>query len=283
MQITKSIAHSRKLLYAARKKNKTVGFVPTMGALHEGHLSLIRKARLETGYVVASIFINPLQFGPTEDLRRYPRNIKKDTSLLKKGGADLIFYPTPDTMYSQYFSTYVNETMLSKTLCAASRPDHFKGVVTVVSKLFNIVQPDIAYFGQKDYQQALIIKRLVKDLDFDIKIKVLPIVRDSNGLALSSRNTYLTPEQYQHALLLNQSLSLAKKIIRKGECDPLKIRKQMDGFLSKKKYLKIDYIEIVNPITLQPVKKIYNRTLIMLAVYAGSTRLIDNIIVNPQK
>ncbi|HEC69170.1 MAG TPA: pantoate--beta-alanine ligase [Candidatus Omnitrophica bacterium] len=267
-----------------RVKNKKIGFVPTMGALHEGHLSLVRRAKKEADFVVVSIFVNPLQFGPQEDYKLYPRNFKKDEALLKKEGVNLIFYPTPKTMYLKGFSTYVEEVYLSRVLCGVSRPGHFKGVTTVVAKLFNIVEPDIAYFGQKDYQQAQIIKRMVRDLNFPIKIRVLPIVRDKDGLALSSRNSYLSSEERKSALVLFQSIRLAKDLVRRGIVESSLIIKEVKKLINSKKYTKIDYVEIVDPLTLRPLKRIEKRGLLALAVYVGRARLIDNaFLVYPKR
>ncbi|RKY43957.1 MAG: pantoate--beta-alanine ligase [Candidatus Omnitrophota bacterium] len=267
-----------------RVKNKKIGFVPTMGALHEGHLSLVRRAKKEADFVVVSIFVNPLQFGPQEDYKLYPRNFKKDEALLKKEGVNLIFYPTPKTMYLKGFSTYVEEVYLSRVLCGVSRPGHFKGVTTVVAKLFNIVEPDIAYFGQKDYQQAQIIKRMVRDLNFPIKIRVLPIVRDKDGLALSSRNSYLSSEERKSALVLFQSIRLAKDLVRRGIVESSLIIKEVRKLINSKKYTKIDYVEIVDPLTLRPLKRIEKRGLLALAVYVGRARLIDNaFLVYPKR
>ena len=267
-----------------RVKNKKIGFVPTMGALHQGHLSLVERAKKETDFVVVSIFVNPLQFGPQEDYKLYPRNFKKDEALLRKEGVDLIFYPTPKIMYLKDFSTYVEEVYLSRVLCGVSRPGHFKGVTTVVAKLFNIIEPDIAYFGQKDYQQAQIIKRMVRDLNFSVKIRVLPIVRDKDGLALSSRNSYLSSEERKSALVLFQSIRLAKDLVRRGIVESSLIIKEVKKLINSKKYTKIDYVEIVDPLTLRPLKRIEKRGLLALAVYVGRARLIDNaFLVYPEK
>ncbi|MCD6539630.1 MAG: pantoate--beta-alanine ligase [Candidatus Omnitrophica bacterium] len=267
-----------------RVKNKKIGFVPTMGALHQGHLSLVKRAKKESDFVVVSIFVNPLQFGPQEDYKLYPRNFKKDEALLKKEGVDLIFYPTPKIMYLEGFSTYVEEVYLSRVLCGVSRPGHFKGVTTVVAKLFNIIEPDIAYFGQKDYQQAQIIKRMVRDLNFPIKIRVLPIVRDKDGLALSSRNSYLSSEERKSALVLFQSIRLAKNLVRRDIVESRLIIKEVKKLINSKKYTKIDYVEIVDPLTLQPLERIEKRGLLALGVYVGRARLIDNaFLVSPKK
>lgn len=280
MLIARTIRKSRKIISDAKKKNKTIGFVPTMGALHEGHLSLVRSARKDCNFVVVSIFVNPTQFGPKEDFRKYPRVFNKDKILLEKEKVDLVFYPGIYEMYAKDSSTHVEENCLSSVLCGMRRPGHFRGVCTVVAKLFNIIEPDIAYFGQKDYQQAQVIKRMARDLNFDVNIKTLPIVREKNGLAMSSRNAYLTKTKKQDALVLADSLRLAKKLTNSGEKDTRKIIKAMQKNILSKKNTKIDYIEIVDALTLKPLKKISEKALIALAVYVGRTRLIDNIIIS---
>jgi len=273
LQMMQSIAFKYKL------KGKKIGFVPTMGALHEGHLSLIRAARRENDLVVVSIFVNPAQFGPKEDLRRYPRPIKKDLELCKKEGADFIFYPNPGQIYPQGYKTYVAVEQLGQVLCGKSRPAHFRGVTTIVSKLFNIVLPDKAYFGQKDAQQTVVIKRMSQDLNFMTKIKVLPIVREIDGLALSSRNSYLTSEGRKAALVLSQALKLAKELVSKGIKDSEKIISAMRKLIIKERLAKIDYIEIVDSTDLKCLKKVSGECFIVLAVWIGKTRLIDNILI----
>jgi len=280
MRLIYSIKKMYEFSKTAHLKGKTIGFVPTMGYLHEGHLSLIRKARKENDLVVVSIFVNPIQFGPKEDFKRYPRDLKRDMKMAEEVGADLIFYPDAKDMYPDGFKTYVNVEELSDKLCGKFRPGHFKGVATVVAKLFNIVSPDIAYFGQKDAQQAIIIKRMVKDLNIPIKIKVLPIVREKDGLAMSSRNTYLNGKEREDALVLYQALNLAKDLIKRGITDTDKIIKRMRQLIKKKKNTKIDYIEIVEMDNLNPLKVISDNCLIALAVWIGKTRLIDNMIIN---
>lgn len=280
MIVTGNTTRVRNAVKKTKKKAKVVGFIPTMGALHQGHLSLVRAAKKECGFVVVSIFINPLQFGPKEDYKKYPRSFKKDEKLLKEEGVDLVFYPKPSDMYGGKFSTFVNEADLSHNLCGKVRPGHFKGVCTVVAKLFNIVGADRAYFGQKDYQQSLIIKRMIEDLDFPIKLRVLPIVREKDGLAMSSRNAYLSKKERQNALSLYKSLLAAKAMIRKGERDPKKLLSKMKTIVSREKPNKIDYIKVKDAFTLQDLKRIKGRVLIALAVCVGKTRLIDNIILN---
>lgn len=256
-----------------------VGFVPTMGALHEGHQELVKKAKLLADFVVVSIFVNPIQFGPKEDFRRYPRNFKQDRRLLTKLGVDVIFYPDVKQMYPNDFSTYVEVEGLTRHLCGRSRPGHFRGVATVVAKLFHIVKPHIAVFGQKDAQQAQVIKRMVQDLNFDIRIVVVPTVREPDGLAISSRNTYLTPAQRRQAPVLYQSLQMAARLIRSGVTDAGKVRQAMRQLISRQPDARIDYVEIVDWESLEPVRKIEGKVLIALAVYFGRARLIDNIIV----
>jgi len=280
MVIVKTIKHARKIISAAKQKNKTIGFVPTMGALHRGHLSLVKAAKKACDFVVVSIFVNPTQFSPKEDFRKYPRVFNGDKRMLQKEKVDLIFYPKACEMYTKNFSTYVEEACLSKPLCGLTRPGHFRGVCTVVAKLFNIIEPDIAYFGQKDYQQAQIIKRMVKDLNFPVTIKVFPTIRERDGLAMSSRNAYLNSEERKDALVLSESLKLAKKIIKEGESDAKKVINKMRKYILSKKSAKISYIEIVDAESLRAITKIRKKTLIALAVYIGKTRLIDNVILH---
>ena len=278
MLVARTIKKTRKIISAVKSKHKTIGFVPTMGALHDGHLSLVRAARETCDFVVVSIFVNPVQFGPKEDFRKYPKMFSRDKRLLQKEKVDLIFYPSKAEMYTKDFSTYVEETYLSESLCGVMRPGHFKGVCTVVAKLFNIVSPDAAYFGSKDYQQACIIKRMARDLNFNVQVKVLPIVRENSGLAMSSRNAYLSREERKDTLVLFESLELAKKLIKDGEKDAKKIINKIRKLIISKKSAKISYIRIVDPMNLRPVDKIRGKTLIALAVYIGKTRLIDNIV-----
>jgi len=280
MIITGKISRIRKVIEGAKKSGKAVGLVPTMGALHQGHLSLVRAARRECGFVAVSIFVNPAQFGPREDFKKYPRNFKKDRGRLKKEKTDLIFYPAAKMMYPEDFSSYLNECALSRILCGRFRPGHFRGVCTIVAKLFNIVEPDLVYFGQKDYQQAQVIKRMARDLNFPLKVRVLPIIREQDGLALSSRNAYLNPGQRKKAALLFKSLNLAKGLIKGGERDSGKIIKRMKSFLTPLRPAQVDYIEIVDVDTFKPVKRVKGRILIALAVHVGRARLIDNIIVH---
>jgi pantoate--beta-alanine ligase len=278
MLVISSPAQMREFSLKARSEGKALGFVPTMGYLHEGHLSLIRKARGENDLVIVSIFVNPAQFGPSEDLDRYPRDLERDKALSEKEGVDVIFHPSEKDMYAQDASAYVEETMLSQHLCGLSRPGHFKGVTTVVLKLLNIVQPHTAYFGQKDAQQALIIKRMVRDLDIPVNIAVCPIIRESDGLAMSSRNGYLSPEERKNALVLWEALQTAKKRIDEGERDSGLLKAGMWEIIEPK-VSKIDYISISDVRTLEEIRDMKGEVLIALAVFIGSTRLIDNMQV----
>ncbi|ONN26525.1 pantoate--beta-alanine ligase [Thermosipho affectus] len=257
---------------------KSIGFVPTMGYLHEGHLSLVRAARKENDVVVVSIFVNPTQFGPNEDYDNYPRNLERDLKLLESESVEYVFIPTNEEMYEKDFSTYVEEVSLSKFLCGAKRPGHFRGVCTVVTKLFNIVRPTRAYFGQKDAQQFRVLRRMVRDLNFDVELKEMPIVREKDGLAMSSRNIYLTKEERKEATRLYKSLLKAKDLVKSGVVDVKIIRDEMRKILEHP-LLKIDYIEIVDEENLMPVEIIDRKVVIAIAVFVGKARLIDNIII----
>lgn len=264
-----------------RSKKLKVGFVPTMGYLHKGHISLIRRAREECDIVVISIFVNPTQFGPGEDLDKYPRDLERDISIAKQEKVDVIFSPSEDEMYSEDFSTYVEEEKLTKTLCGASRPGHFKGVTTIVTKLFNIVIPDMAYFGQKDMQQAIIIKRMVQDLNMPIKIEILPIIRENDGLALSSRNKYLNLKERKQATVLYHCIKEAEQMVKDGEDSADKIKKMAVNEINRRDLVNIDYVEIVDLESLRPMGQIKDKALLALAVYIGNTRLIDNAVLKP--
>ena len=281
MRIIRSINNMQRVSMDLKQKGKSIGFVPTMGALHAGHLSLIKRACKENDFTIVSLFLNPTQFGPNEDFRRYPRNLNTDVSLCKKEGVDIIFYPEMRQIYPRDYKTYVFIEKLSDVLCGKSRPGHFKGVATIVTKLFNIVQPDIAYFGQKDAQQAIIIQRMTRDLNIPVKINVMPIIRESHGLALSSRNNYLTVKQREEAVVLSQALRKAKTMIKQGVIDSAKIILVMRKIIQKRKSARIQYIQIVDLDELLPVKKVKHKVLVALAVWFGRTRLIDNIIVRP--
>ena len=276
MKIVSDIREMQQLAGHYRQQGKTIGFVPTMGYLHEGHLSLMRRARAQCDILVVSIFVNPTQFGPNEDFERYPRDFERDERLCREVGVDVVFYPTADAMYPRPYLTYVHVEKLSETMCGASRPGHFRGVTTVVTKLFNIVQPHIAVFGQKDYQQSLIIRQMVRDLNFDVQIDVAPIVREADGLAMSSRNKYLSPEERQQALVLYRSLTRAEELIREGERNVDTLLQAMQTVISEAPDARIDYIAIVDAETLEPLSTVRHNTVIALAVYIGTTRLIDN-------
>ncbi len=261
-----------------REWGKTIGFVPTMGYLHEGHMSLVKKAKKDNDVVFVSIFVNPAQFAPNEDLDKYPRDIKRDEEMLKKEGVDFLFYPTVENMYPDNFQTYVTVEKLTKVLEGASRPTHFRGVTTVVNKLFNITKPHRAYFGKKDAQQLIVIKRMVKDLNMDIEIVGMPIVREEDGLAMSSRNKYLNQEERKEAICLYESLQKAKELIESGIEDAQQIRNEMDAVINSYKIPRIDYININSLTSLDELKEVKKGdTLISLAVFVGKTRLIDNL------
>lgn len=279
MKIIDNISRMSTFVKMMKKEGKSIGLVPTMGCLHDGHLSLVRTAKKHTDVVVMSIFINPIQFGAGEDFEKYPRDFKRDEELARTAVVDVIFYPSVKEMYPQDYATYINVEGLTGVLCGASRPGHFRGVTTVVAKLFGIVKPDMAYFGQKDAQQALVIKKMVEDLDMDIDIKILPIVREKDGLAMSSRNIYLSQEERACAPVLYQSLRKAELLVNQGERDPKKIIKAMEEMIRPKASARIDYISIVDTEKLKDVKVVSGEAMIALAVFIGKTRLIDNIIV----
>ncbi|OEF99873.1 pantoate--beta-alanine ligase [Vulcanibacillus modesticaldus] len=278
MKVFKKIKEIKSYLGEQIKQGMTIGFVPTMGYLHEGHLSLIRYAAKDNDIVVVSVFVNPTQFGPGEDLEKYPRDLDRDIRLAQQAGATVLFTPEVEEMYPNGYKTYVEVEQITGTLCGASRPGHFRGVTTVVSKLFNIINPNRAYFGQKDAQQSIVIKRMVKDLNMDIEIIVCPIVRESDGLAMSSRNVYLNKDEREQAVVLSQSLFMAKEMIQNGEKDALKIKKAIIKMIKEKPLADIDYVSIVDIETLTDVSEINNKVLIALAVRFGKTRLIDNIM-----
>lgn len=279
VKILGSIKDTRDLVKEWKANGEKVALVPTMGYLHEGHRSLIDRARKENDRVVVSIFVNPMQFGPNEDLDAYPRDLERDAKICEDGGVDLIFHPEVEEMYGPNFSGYVDMHTLPEKLCGASRPVHFRGVQTVVSKLFHIIPADRAYFGQKDAQQLAIIRRMVLDLDFDIEIIGCPIVREEDGLAKSSRNTYLSKEERKQAVILNQSLDDAMNAIKNGEKDAAAIKEIIVHKLNTCSLAKIDYVEVVSFDNIQPIEKIDGPVLIAIAVYIGSTRLIDNRIL----
>ncbi|QCX33224.1 pantoate--beta-alanine ligase [Caloramator sp. E03] len=277
MEIIRSVTEMKSVIWDIKNTKKSIGFVPTMGYLHDGHKSLIERARLENDTVVVSIFVNPTQFGPGEDFERYPRDEERDKKVCLDAGCDIIFMPESQDMYKDNYSTYVEVLNLTEGLCGASRPGHFRGVATVVTKLFNIVKPDRAYFGEKDAQQLIVIKRMVEDLNMDVEVVGCPIVRERDGLALSSRNTYLNEDERVQALNLYKSLNLAKNMIDKGERDVKIIRDEMIKLINTAKDAKIDYVEFVDTENLKPINIIKGEVLIALAVKIGKTRLIDNI------
>lgn len=278
MKVVHKISEVREIVNKWKREGFSVGLVPTMGYLHEGHQSLIKKAVEQNDRVVVSVFVNPMQFGENEDLASYPRDLEKDTKLCEETGADLIFNPTPEEMYPEGFCSYVDMNSLTKELCGKSRPIHFRGVMTVVSKLFNIVTPNKAYFGMKDAQQLLIIKRMVKDLSFGIEIVGCPIVREEDGLAKSSRNTYLNEEERKAALILYKTINLGKKLLEEGERDSAVLLSKMKENINKEPLAKIDYVEAVDIEKVEKVDKIEGTVLVAMAVYIGKTRLIDNFV-----
>ena len=278
MKIAVTVKETREQVDEWRRQGLSVGLVPTMGYLHEGHKSLITRAVSENDRVVASVFVNPMQFGPTEDLESYPRDMDRDAALCEEAGAALIFHPEPSEMYHNGFSSYVDMDTLTGGLCGKSRPVHFRGVCTVVAKLFNIVVPDRAYFGQKDAQQLAVIRHMADDLSYGIEIKGCPIVREADGLARSSRNTYLGKEERQAALVLNKALSEGKKLIESGERDAVKIKDTVTGIINSEPMARIDYVEAVSWDSLEPVTDINGPVLVAVAVFIGKTRLIDNFI-----
>jgi pantoate--beta-alanine ligase len=260
---------------------KTIAFVPTMGYLHEGHLALMREGRKHGDVLVISIFVNPKQFGPAEDLQRYPRDLDRDVILAKSLGVDVVFAPEAETMYDKAYQTYVDLELLPRHLCGPSRPGHFRGVATVVAKLFNIVRPQVAIFGEKDYQQLAIIRRMVRDLNFDVRIIGVPTVREPDGLAMSSRNTYLSEDERRSALSLFQSLQGAQKGVAEGIRDATQIIGSASALIGSRPHTRIDYVAVCDPDTLEDVDRVQRPTLMALAVWVGKTRLIDNAILKP--
>lgn len=279
MKIVSTVEEVRAEVKKWREEGLTVGLVPTMGYLHEGHKSLIDKAVEQNDKVVVSVFVNPIQFGPTEDLATYPRDLQRDSVLCENAGADLIFHPEKEDMYFDDFCTYIDMENLTKGLCGKTRPTHFRGVCTVVGKLFNIVQPDRAYFGQKDAQQLAVIRRMVRDLNFNLEIIGCPIVREEDGLAKSSRNTYLSPEERQAATILHKGLTKGEELVRGGEKNAATVVNAIREVIETEPLAKIDYVEMVDFDNIQPVETIEGTVLTAVAVYIGKTRLIDNFIV----
>ncbi|KNY25450.1 pantoate--beta-alanine ligase [Pseudobacteroides cellulosolvens] len=279
MRVIEKISDLKAIIRSQKSSGKTIGFVPTMGYLHQGHMSLVKASKDENDFTIMSIFVNPTQFGPNEDFDKYPRDMARDTKMAEAAGVDVIFAPLKDEMYPARYKTYVDVEDITNVLCGKSRPSHFKGVTTVVTKLFNIVEPDKAYFGQKDAQQVIVLKKMVRDLNMNLEIVTCPIVRESDGLAMSSRNTYLTPEQRIGALVLSKSLFEAEQLIKDGERDAAKLIGHISERISEVSFAEIDYIEITDIINLEKVDTINGKVLIALAVRFGKTRLIDNVIV----
>jgi pantoate--beta-alanine ligase len=273
------VCHTIDEMRAARREGRTVGLVPTMGALHQGHLSLVRMARAQCDLVVVSIFINPLQFGPNEDLAKYPRDFDRDCELLEREGVDVIFAPTAEEMYPAGAVTYVTVEGLSDKLCGRSRPGHFRGVTTVVSKLFHIVEPGRAFFGQKDAAQSTIIRRMVRDLNIPVQVVIGPIVREPDGLAMSSRNAYLDASQRQSALVLHRSLSAVQKSFDRGESKVQTLIEAGKHLFAEDASVRLDYFEIVDPETLDPVDDLSRSALVAVAAFVGKARLIDNVVL----
>ena len=279
MKVVKTIQEVRNQVSIWRKEGLSIGFVPTMGYLHEGHQSLIRKSAEQNDRTVVSVFVNPIQFGPNEDLEAYPRDLERDKAAVEEAGGDLIFNPEPSEMYPDHFTSFIDTTETTELLCGAVRPIHFRGVCTVVGKLFNIVLPDRAYFGQKDAQQLATIRRFVRDLNFPVEVIACPIVRESDGLAKSSRNTYLNPAERQAAVILSKSLNLGREAIEQGERDAKKVIAVITASLQSEPLARIDYVEVVDFENIQRVERIAGETLVAIAVYIGKTRLIDNFVI----
>lgn len=279
MKVIKDIKLMQQTADELRRQGKTIGFVPTMGFLHDGHLSLIQQSKKHADITIVSIYVNPTQFAPNEDFNKYPRDFEHDEHLCQNAGVDIVFYPDNSQMYLENHFTYVITENLASKLCGKSRPDHFRGVTTIVSKLFNIIKPHIAIFGQKDAQQSVIIQKMVRDLNFDIDIKIAPIIRESDGLAMSSRNKYLSTQQRKDAAIINSALKEAKELISNGEEKAQIVQQSITKKLQDISNSKIDYISIVDMQNLEPVEHISKDILIAVAVFIGSTRLIDNIII----
>jgi pantoate--beta-alanine ligase len=279
LQRIQTIAEMKAACRRFTRAGKTLGFVPTMGALHEGHLLLVQASRSRCDATAASIFVNPLQFGPTEDLRKYPRTLERDAELLERLGVDLLFIPTVEEMYPAGAKTHVRVEGLSDKLDGASRPGHFRGVTTVVTKLFEIVRPDCAFFGQKDAAQVAVLRKMVNDLDMDVEMVVCPIVREKDGLAMSSRNIYLTREQRQQALVLHRTLMRVQMLAEQGERDAVRLSEIARQVIAEEPGARLDYVAIVDPETLDPVAGVAQGALVAVAAYFGATRLIDNILI----
>jgi pantoate--beta-alanine ligase len=281
VEVVSTVAAAREAIRNARASGGSIGVVPTMGALHEGHLSLVRRARAECGFVIVTLFVNPTQFGPNEDLSRYPRDFENDCAMSAEAGADLMFAPPVSEVYPDGFATYVTVEGLTASLCGASRPTHFRGVTTVVAKLFNMLQPDRAYFGEKDYQQLAVIRRMTRDLDFPIEVIGCPIVRDPDGLAMSSRNRYLSPEERAAGLSLSRGLNEASRQFTSGERDTAALVAAVRQELGREPLAREDYVELVDAGTLVPIGWIEEPALLAIAAFVGATRLIDNVVLFP--
>ena len=279
MKTIENISRMSTFVKIMRKEGKSIGLVPTMGYLHEGHLSLVKAAKKHTDVVVMSIFINPIQFGPKDDFEKYPRDLKHDEEMAREAGVDVIFYPSVKDMYPEGYATYVTVEKLTGGLCGESRPGHFRGVATVVAKLFNIIKPEVAYFGQKDMQQAMMIKKMASDLNMDTEVKIMPIVREKDGLAMSSRNTYLSDSERKDAAILYQSLLRAETLIKDGERDARNITKAVEDMIKTKQSARIEYVKLVDARGLKEMKTITGEIALAVAVFFGKTRLIDNITI----
>ena len=276
MKVITSVAGMKSLARQWKKEGKSIGFVPTMGYLHEGHLSLVRESKKRADVTVVSIFVNPAQFGPNEDFKKYPRDLEKDSAYLEQAGVDCLFYPDAAEIYPPGYRTYVEVHGLQDRLCGKSRPGHFRGVVTIILKLFDIVGPDRAFFGAKDAQQILIIEKMAADLDLGTEVVTCPLVRDPDGLALSSRNAYLSSEERKAALVMSRSLRWAERAISAGECDVVRVIAGIRSLIEAEPLARVDYVEAVDPLDLDSVAEIRGDVLIALAVFVGSIRLIDN-------
>jgi pantoate--beta-alanine ligase len=279
MKVIKKIDEMRSAVSDIKSRGMSIGFVPTMGYLHEGHLSLVRESLRKADVTVVSIFVNPAQFGPREDFKEYPRDLNRDSEVLEREGVDYLFVPESDEIYPQGHKAFVEVYDLQDKLCGRSRPGHFRGVCTIALKLFNIINPDISFFGQKDAQQVIILKRMVKELHLEVIIEVLPIIREEDGLALSSRNKYLTQEERKAALVLSKSLKVAQSMMEKGQRDSAAIIKEMKEIIGREPLAKIDYVEIVDVDKLNPVAEIEKEALVAMAIFIGKVRLIDNTIL----
>lgn len=280
MEVIKSVFNLRKIINKEKKADKIIGFVPTMGYLHKGHVALIKEAKNNCDYVIVSIYVNPTQFGVNEDLESYPKDLDKDLAICEEENVDIVFTPPDEEVYSEGFQTFVDVGETSKILCGAKREGHFRGVATIVAKLFNIVQPDKAYFGLKDYQQLKVIERMTQDLNFNIDIIGVPTVRDKDGIATSSRNSYLSEDERAQAKCIYQSLCEVKNLISKGVKDTKELKQAVNIILDNKDKLRIDYLEFINPQTFEDIEEIEDEILVAIAAYVGKARLIDNILIS---